>query len=386
VALATVAPPSADLAITKSGPPTATAGSPITYTVVATDNGPSPATGVVVTDTLPAALSFNSAASSQGSCSNASGAVTCSLGDLATGASATITLSATPTSVGTTTNTATVRANEADPNPANNSASATTVVSTAPLRADVAITKTGPPTATVRSPITYTLRATDNGPNGATGVVVTDTLPSGLGFVSASSTQGSCSLVSGKLSCGLGSLARGATATITVVANAPATPTTVTNTATVKANEADPNPANDSASATTQVVPAPAGSTDLSIAKYAVSEDFFSDAFQVGHPFWYILAVRNSGPATATGVVTTDQLPAGLTYSLSVPSQGSCTQAAGKVTCTLGTMTSGRTAFVGIRVIPTRSGSLTNTATVSGNQPDPNPANNSGSVTVIVKS
>jgi uncharacterized repeat protein (TIGR01451 family) len=250
----------------------------------------------------------------------------------------------------------------------------------------VAITKTGPVTATVRSAITYTLRATDNGPNGATGVVVTDTLPPGVGFVSASSTKGTCSFLSRRVTCGIGSLAAAASATVTVVANAPSSPTTVTNTATVRANEADPNPVNNSASASTQVVAAQAGSTDLSVAKYAISEDFSSDSFQVGQAFWYILVVRNGGPGTATGVVTTDQLPAGLTYSQSSASQGSCTQAAGKVTCSLGTMGSGRTAFVGIRVVPTRTGTVTNTATVSGSQPDPNPANNSSSVTVTVRS
>jgi uncharacterized repeat protein (TIGR01451 family) len=314
------------------------------------------------------------------------GSVTCSLGSLPTGASATVTLSATPTLVGTATDTATVKANEADPNPANDTASATTVVSTAPLRADLSITKTGPATATVRGPVTYTLRATNNGPNGATGVVVSDTLPPALGFVSASPTQGTCSFASGRISCSLGSLPTGSTATVTVVATAPATPTTLTNAATVKANEADPNPANNTASATTQIVAAPPGSADLSITKYAVPEDFFSSSFQVGHPFWYILLLHTSGPASATGVVVADQLPAGLTYSLSVPSQGSCTQASGKVTCNLGTMPSGRTAFVGIRVTPTRSGTVTNTATVSATQPDPNPANNTSSVTITVKS
>src|SRR4029077_19433185 len=116
------------------------------------------------------------------------------------------------------------------------------------------------------------------------------------------------------------------------------------------------------------------------------AEDFFSDSFQVGHPYWYILSIHNAGPAAATGVVATDALPAGLTYSRAVPSQGSCTQAGGKVTGNLGTMPSGRTAFVGIRVTPTHSGTITDTATVSATQPDPNPANNTSSVTITVKS
>jgi len=62
-----------------------TAGSPITYTVTASNNGPSAATGVVVTDTLPAGVTFVSASSTQGTCTNAPGTVTCPVGGLANG-------------------------------------------------------------------------------------------------------------------------------------------------------------------------------------------------------------------------------------------------------------------------------------------------------------
>ncbi|HEY2666660.1 MAG TPA: SBBP repeat-containing protein [Actinomycetota bacterium] len=377
----TWAAPSADLSLTKTGPVTATAGVAFTYTLTTTDNGPSPATGVTVTDLLPAAETF---ASASPGCTNTSGTVVCTMGNLASGASATATITVTPTSVGAVTNTATVSANEADPNPANNSSSATTTVSTAPLRADVAVTKTATATATVTTPITYTVTARNNGPNGATGVNVTDTLPAGITFVSASSTQGTCSNASGTVTCTQGPLASGATSTITIVVTAPSSPTTITNTATIKANEADPNTANNTASATTQVVAASAGSADLSIQKYAFADDLENPHYQVGHGFWYVLVIHNAGPSTATGVTVTDQLPAGLTYNLSVATQGSCTQAAGKLTCKLATLNKNGTAFVAIRVTPTHTGTFTNTATVSGTQPDPNPANNSSKVTITV--
>src|SRR5207247_1949057 len=51
--------------------------------------------------------------------------------------------------------------------------------------ADVAVTKTGPATVTAFGSITYTLTATNNGPNSSTSVVLTDTLPAGVSFVSA---------------------------------------------------------------------------------------------------------------------------------------------------------------------------------------------------------
>src|SRR5207244_4328347 len=150
-----------------------------------------------------------------------------------------------------------------DPNAANNTASASTQVSAAAKSVDLGVTKTGPATATTGGPITYTLTAKNNGPDAATGATVTDTLPSGVGFTSATSTQGTCTNASGTVTCAVGSLASGASATITINATAPAAAGTITNTATVKGNEPDPNAANNTASATTQVI----ASADLAITK-----------------------------------------------------------------------------------------------------------------------
>ncbi len=127
-------PTGADLAITKSGAPNpVVSGNRLTYTLTATNSGPRDATGVTVTDPLPATVHFNSVSSTQGSCSRSTtkpkdGTVTCSLGNLANGASASITIVVTTTTPGTLTNTATVSGNQTDPNPLNNSATATTTV------------------------------------------------------------------------------------------------------------------------------------------------------------------------------------------------------------------------------------------------------------------
>jgi uncharacterized delta-60 repeat protein/uncharacterized repeat protein (TIGR01451 family) len=127
----------ADLLITKSGAPNpVVSGNQLTYTLTVTDNGPQDATGVTVTDPLPASLHFNSVASTQGTCVRSTttnpqpkgGTITCSLRNLANGASATITIVVTTTTPGTLTNTATVSGNETDPKPSNNSATATTTV------------------------------------------------------------------------------------------------------------------------------------------------------------------------------------------------------------------------------------------------------------------
>ncbi|MCL5959431.1 MAG: DUF11 domain-containing protein, partial [Chloroflexi bacterium] len=118
----TYTPATADLSITNSASPNpATVGTNLTYTIDVTNNGPSPATGVTLTDTLPSGVLFRSVSSSQGSCTGMS-TITCSLGSLANGASATVTVVVRPKGPQTITNMATVSAGEPDANAANNTA------------------------------------------------------------------------------------------------------------------------------------------------------------------------------------------------------------------------------------------------------------------------
>jgi uncharacterized repeat protein (TIGR01451 family) len=123
---------SADLSVLKTdSPDPVNSGSNLTYTLSVANNGPGDATGVTVTDILPAGVTFVSATSSQGTCSHASGTVTCNLGTLSSGAAATITIVVIPNTPGTITNTATAVASESDPNTGNNTATAETTVSVA---------------------------------------------------------------------------------------------------------------------------------------------------------------------------------------------------------------------------------------------------------------
>ncbi len=119
---------------------------------------------------------------------------------------------------------------------------------------DLAIVKSATQgSARVGDNITYTLVATNNGPSAATGVVVTDTLPAGLGVVSANATQGSCSVAGSQVSCAIGTLPPGGLASITLIASANAAGIVV-NTASIGGVQADPLPANNSSSATVAVV------------------------------------------------------------------------------------------------------------------------------------
>jgi uncharacterized repeat protein (TIGR01451 family) len=119
----------ADLAVTLSALPNPVeTGKDLTYASTVTNNGPDGATAVVLKDTLPAGVTFVSSSASQGSCSNASGVVTCNLGALASGATATVTAVVRPTATGSLSNTVTVSSGSIDSTPGNNSATASTTV------------------------------------------------------------------------------------------------------------------------------------------------------------------------------------------------------------------------------------------------------------------
>lgn len=122
----------ADLQISKSADSASVnVGDEVTFTVTVTNNGPSDASEVVVTDNLPASATLVSATASQGSCSG-SGPVICDIGDLANGDSATITVVITADVEGTLTNQTEVEALNNDPDPANNTATASVTVTLAP--------------------------------------------------------------------------------------------------------------------------------------------------------------------------------------------------------------------------------------------------------------
>jgi uncharacterized repeat protein (TIGR01451 family) len=112
VQVARPVPVDADLVLTKAdSPDPVTVGQTLTYTLTASNNGPANATGVTVTDTLPSGVTFVSASPSQGNCSGTT-TVSCTLGDLNNGSSATVTIQVTPTTEGELSNTASVQGNQ----------------------------------------------------------------------------------------------------------------------------------------------------------------------------------------------------------------------------------------------------------------------------------
>ena len=251
-----------DLSMTKTGPSPVPVGIPFDYTLTVMNDGPDDATGVTVTDTLPSSFTLGTITPSQGSCGNVGNTVTCDLGTIANGANATVTITVTPTQAGIITNTAVVSGDQPDPDPSDNSDTETTTVEgEGEPSANLSITKTGSPNPViVNQLLTYTVTVTNLGPDDATGVVVTDTLPAGAIFESATPDQGSCSEALGVVTCNLGTVTGSSSVIITIVVT-PTVVGTASNSVTVESEVNDPDENDNSDEENTDVNPAPPGPT-----------------------------------------------------------------------------------------------------------------------------
>ena len=158
------------------------------------------------------------------------------LGTLASGQVSNLTVTVTAPASGSLTNTASVSTPTGDPNSTNNMTPP--VITTVTPVADVGLGKMGPASVLAASNLVYTISVTNFGPSSASSVVVTDTLPLGVTFVSAS---GGGVNNSGVVSWTLGTLANGQVSNLTVTVTAPASGS-LTNTASVSTPTGDPNP------------------------------------------------------------------------------------------------------------------------------------------------
>ncbi len=227
-----ICPVLADVSVTEGAPAAANPGTQVTYTISIHNSGPASATSVSFSETLPAPLvAFTT---TQGACSGTAGqtAFSCNLGSLAAAATATVSVTVQLPNTGASfTNTVTVNATNSaganiDPNLANNTASATVGFGceAAATTTDVQVTGSSNNGNPVHgTPVTFTWQIKDNQGNTAANCstfTATAAAPTGASLTinSASTTQGSCAIVSNQLSCSLGNIAGGATATVTVSA------------------------------------------------------------------------------------------------------------------------------------------------------------------------
>src|SRR5204862_6298697 len=128
----------------------------------------------------------------------------------------------------------------------NGSAPASRVTTVVGEIADLAVAKTGPATVVAVNPITYTITVTNNGPSDASAVVVQDTLPAGVTFVSAS--NGGTATAGVVTWPAFATLANAASLSRTVTVTAPATGTLL-NVARADAATADSDSTNNNGSA-----------------------------------------------------------------------------------------------------------------------------------------
>ncbi len=372
------ASPSADLSVKKTVPAGPyVAGDTITYTLLVKNNGPSNsiATGVSSFDALPAGFTLISAVPSQGTCT---AAVTCDLGSLVSGATATVTVKvlATSQSAGKRLdNTAVVSSDVTDPDPSNNTDTASVDVGAI----DLAVTKTVTPASpSAGGSLDYTVGLTNLGPSGATHVVLRDALPPELETTPApvatvTSGAATCTVTATEVICNAPTLAAGASITVHIVGQVRATATgTITNIASASAAEHDSDSSNDTATADANIV----ASADLQVTKTASVDPIIS-----GNNVIYTIVTTNNGPAAALNAAMTDVLPNAVTF-VSTDDPANCTHAGQTVSCSYGTLANGdsRTVHATVTVDPSQTVTFRNDATVSSTTPDGTPGNNTSGV------
>ena len=243
------------LELANGAPAAVLSGQPFNITLtVGNPGGAGPATGVTLSDTLPAGLALTStgASSSQGTCNVSGATITCALGQIAPSAVASVTLNVVASgSPGVLTNTAMVAADQTDPAPADNTATTTTDVNAA----DLSVTGTASPNPVFAGQVaTFALSVHNAGPATATGVQLTNPIPTGVTFKSASASQGSCTLSGQTVTCGLGTLGVGGSANVTLALVPSANVGGITDTPTVSGNQLDQNSANNTTTIQTTVV------------------------------------------------------------------------------------------------------------------------------------
>lgn len=239
-----------NLQITKtdSPDPVVLPGGNITYNITVTNLGPEPATGVAVSDTLPGNVTFVSVDAP--GVHNA-GVITATIGDLAASASVSFNVVVQgPATPDTVSNTATVTGNETDPQPSNNSATASTTIRNPQANLGVVITDPADCSVGVGGTVTYTVTVTNVGPEAANNVVVVNTLPDDATFLSSNPAG---TPVGNTLTINLGNIAPAGNAVLTIDVS-PTAAVTLTNSASATADEEDPTPANNTDSETTQIL------------------------------------------------------------------------------------------------------------------------------------
>ncbi len=365
---------------------TVVSASTVSFDIVATNNGPAAASSVdLVFTPSPAALASNVQASADGgSCTVTGGVATCSRPALAVGAEWSMTVTMTGVGLGELTGNAEIQLDGVpDSNASNNTGSASvTIVATATADLSVTVEDMPDPVA-VGDSLFYTIEVSNDGPMTATDATVEQSFgqPGGVTFISATSADGACTGgIAPPLTCTFPTLAPGATASV-LVEVAPVTTGSVSTTVTVGGPNSDPNPANDSATETSNVVPA--SGSDLTV---SITDSI--DPVTTGTGLTYTVRAENLGPQTATGVLVEVALPANFSNIVITPASGTCTRNGLLVTCQIPQIIAGSAVDIDIAGTVGASGGsiMVAAAEIDGVQADANEANDMDTEETIVAS
>jgi large repetitive protein len=368
----------ADLSVTiDDAPDPVVLGNDVTYTFHVHNAGPSDAANVAVTSALPAELDW---VSGDPGCSFALGIVVCDAGTIAAGGNASFDVVLTPNVTGVVGLDAAVGTSATDSDLSNNDATAgTTVLAPPPLDVDLGVSLGDTPDPVGEDgALSYALSVDNAGPGNADNVTLTQQLPPTTTFQSASP---GCSELAGVVTCNVGTLNTGASYGATVIVTAPSSVQALSSTLSAATTSNDSNPANDDATAPTAMVGGGGGpwSADL-----GVTVTDAPDPVNAGGSVTYSIGVSNAGPDDATNTTVSFTLPPGASFTSATPSQGTCSQAAGVVTCPLATVANGGAASISVVVILHTEGVAAASATVSSPVPDPVGANNAAGTTTTV--
>ncbi|PHR68973.1 MAG: hypothetical protein COA67_11890, partial [Lutibacter sp.] len=325
--------PISDLELTKvvtDGNYSPIMGNQITFDIIVTNVGPSPATGVDVLDLLPTGYAYVSHTASSGFYMPVTG-LWDNLDDMPAGTSQTLTVTAEVLDSGDYNNIAEVMfANEEDPDSPHGNGDLTeddmddAVVTPVEPMADLSLVKTiadGNDTPVVGDQITFNIVITNDGTEEATGVTVLEVIEDGYTYVNHSVSSGEYDETTG-MWINLDNIPSGAqeTLTVTVIVNASGDYTNTAEIMTSDQEDPDSTPGNgvateDDIDTIDTIIPIPL--VDISVTK--VIDNLMPIS---GEEVVFTITVTNDGPSDATGVVVTDALPDGYIFVSADPGVG----------------------------------------------------------------
>ena len=317
---------SAEIRIEKSGSSTAVRGGQTSWTITVTNDGPSDAHGVSVTDTAPSGVTFTEARTEDGECEFTGTSMQCEFVVVPLGAQRTVTLSAdldpAYPSGATIINVANVTSLD-DVDTWNNSDDHTMVIAS---DSGLVVTKTADSAAPVAgTAVTWTISVLNQGPSNAESVVLRDVLPSSV--VNPQVAEEGCSMNGQELECSGFSLGVGESRDVQVTATVSSSVdpgSTIVNSAT--AGCADCREATGSTSVRAET------RADLTATKSVDRSPVVP-----GTPVGWTVRVDNRGPSDARNVVVTDRIGEGWTFVSADPA-ATCSESDGLITCSIGTL------------------------------------------------